>query len=90
MVQHLNSDLWKRWCLEYLSTLQKRTKWKSPNRDRSIGDIVLLKDEAVYQRSWPFGRVEKIVKGRTYGHPVTRSVFLLEEEVSSSSRGEDD
>ena len=83
LVQHLNCILWKRWSKEYLNTLQKRTKWKVPNREWSVGDIVLLKDEAVYQRKWPLGRVEKIypgadgksrvvdvfVKGRTYRRP---------------------
>ena len=66
-----------------------------------MGDIELLKDEAVYQRNWPLGRVEKIypgadgksrvvdvfVKGRTYRRPVTRLVYLLEEETSLSSLG---
>ena len=43
LVQHLNSILWKHWSKEYLNTLQKRTKWKVPNRYWSVGDIVLLK-----------------------------------------------
>ena len=59
LVQHLSSILWKRWSKEYLNTLQKRTKWKVPNRDWSVGDIVLLKDEVVYQRNRPLGRVEE-------------------------------
>ena len=64
---------------------------------------MLLKDEAVCQRNWPLGRVENIypgadgksqvvdvfVKGRTYRRPVTRFIYLLEEETSSSSRGKD-
>ena len=30
---------WKRWSLEYLTTLQQRTKWKAEQETLQIGDI---------------------------------------------------
>ncbi|MGR0202368.1 hypothetical protein, partial [Klebsiella pneumoniae] len=30
LVQRIHRDLWKRWSLEYLNTLQQRSKWAHP------------------------------------------------------------
>lgn len=58
-VQHLADTFWKRWKGEYLSTLQKRTKWTENRPNVKEGDIVLLKDAQVNRNEWPIGRVVK-------------------------------
>ena len=47
-VQHLN-EFWSRWRSEYLQSLQSRKKWNQPRRNFSIGDVVLLKDDASHR-----------------------------------------
>ena len=48
---------WNRWRSEYLPTLQKRTKWKNDRENLEPGNIVLMKDSAVYRNEWPIGVV---------------------------------
>ncbi|GFU33665.1 hypothetical protein TNCV_1547911 [Trichonephila clavipes] len=33
LIQHLRSQFWRRWHLEYLNQLQQRTKWNKPRRN---------------------------------------------------------
>lgn len=58
-VQHLADTFWKRWKGEYLSTLQKRTKWTDNKPNVKKGDVVLLKDSQVHRNEWPLGLVVK-------------------------------
>ena len=39
LCQNLISHFWKRWSAEYLSTLNKCTKWHYPSRNLAVGDI---------------------------------------------------
>ena len=79
-------------------------KWKRSVQDIKIGDIVLLKDEDLFQRSWPMGRVSKtypgpdskvravdlFIAGKTFRRSVHKLVRLLgEHKDASSPRGED-
>ena len=45
----LSSELWKQWSSEYLQSLQKRAKWKKSMNNVKVGDVVLVKDEELYQ-----------------------------------------
>lgn len=71
--QKLLQDVWTRWQLEYVSTLQQRTKWyKSPvviEKDR----LVLLKDEDAPPMSWRTGRIIELHPG---ADGITRVVTL--------------
>ncbi|CAB0004186.1 unnamed protein product [Nesidiocoris tenuis] len=40
-------SFWKRWRLEYLSTLQSRAKWTKSNPNIAVGTLVLLKDSNI-------------------------------------------
>lgn len=105
LVQRLSYDLWVRWKSEYLLLLQRRSKWKRPNLDFKVNDIVLMKDVEQFQRVWPMGRIVKVYPG-TDGHvravdvisngkifrrTVHKLVHLLceEDRDGSSQRGED-
>ena len=48
LVQYLSNELWKRWRKEYLTQLKGRAKWKTPQRNVRIRDLVLLKDDDIY------------------------------------------
>lgn len=65
-VQHIANEFWTRWRKEFLTTLQERKKWNTPQRNFEIGDIVLLKADGG-RNTWPLARiieVEPDVKGQ--------------------------
>ncbi|XP_014215750.1 uncharacterized protein LOC106644642 [Copidosoma floridanum] len=53
---------WKKWSSEYLSTLQARSKWLTPQRSMQVGDLVLIKNELTPPGKWPLGRLIEIFK----------------------------
>ena len=59
-VQYLASQFWNRWRSEYLQTLTRRNKWKSPKPSLAVGDIVIIRDKTTPRNFWPMGRVSKI------------------------------
>ena len=104
LTQRLTSELWRRGRADYLSQLQRRTKWKRSVQDIKKDDIVLLKDEDLFQRSWPMGRVSKtypgpdnkvrvvdlFIAGKTFRRLVHKLVRLLGEDKDESSPREED
>lgn len=58
-VQQLADTFWKRWKGEYLSTLQKRTKWTENLPNVKEGDVVLLKHVQGHRNKWPMGLIVK-------------------------------
>ncbi|XP_054283927.1 uncharacterized protein LOC129000882 [Macrosteles quadrilineatus] len=55
-VQSITQQLWKRWKIEYLHTLQQRAKWVTHHPNLEINDLVLLHGNSPPQ-SWPLGRI---------------------------------
>nr|XP_022914664.1 uncharacterized protein LOC111425114 [Onthophagus taurus] len=87
-LQKLHQSFWKRWSLEYLHTLQQRTKWRFDREDLvKVGSMVLLKDDNLPPRQWRTGRIEelhpgpdgrvRVVKIHTSGGTVSRSVHRV-------------
>ena len=55
-VQFLADQFWICWKRDYLKSLQIRKKWRKPNRNVAVGDVVVIKDKS--QRNlWPMGLV---------------------------------
>lgn len=52
-----------RWKEEYLKELHKRYKWKNPQRDIQIGDLVIVRNEQLPPNEWRLGRVLKVYHG---------------------------
>ncbi|XP_055840326.1 uncharacterized protein LOC129907882 [Episyrphus balteatus] len=52
-----------RWKEEYLKELIKRYKWKYPQRDMEVGDLVVLRDEQLPPNEWRLGRVLEVHRG---------------------------
>ena len=50
--------------LEYLSTLQKCSKWQYPSRNLSVGDVVVLMEDGIIPTNWPLARVIKAHPGK--------------------------
>ncbi|KAH9630005.1 hypothetical protein HF086_001475 [Spodoptera exigua] len=60
----MNKQLWKRWSSEYLQQLQARSKWRKPNRNFKIGDVVLIKEENLPPGKWALGRIQDVHPGK--------------------------
>ncbi|XP_023248344.1 uncharacterized protein LOC111644037 [Copidosoma floridanum] len=65
LVQGMRDALWRRWTLEYLNTLQQRTKWSRPRPNLAVGDVVLVVDPTLLNTigKWPLGRIVDVKPG---------------------------
>ncbi|XP_055604920.1 uncharacterized protein LOC129753147 [Uranotaenia lowii] len=73
LTQKLAQDIWKRWHVEYLATLQTRTKWCKAPVKIEINRLVLIKDENLPPTQWATGRIHELHPG---ADGVTRVVTL--------------
>ena len=103
LCQQIIRSFWNRWSSEYLTQLQKYTKWHSCQQNIKVGDIVLLKDQQLFVNNWPLGRVITVHPGadgkvrvvtvqtasNVYKRPVHKIVLLLpaNEDFKTSSSG---
>lgn len=62
-IQRLNSSFWKRWQLEYISSLQQRNKWQVAEDNFKIDDLVLIKDNNLPPAQWLLGRITSVHPG---------------------------
>lgn len=63
LVQRWTEDIWHRWRFEYLSTLQERGKWRTPEKNININDVVAIKQENLPPTQWCIGRVIQVHPG---------------------------
>ena len=42
-------QFWKKWSVEYLSSLQQRNKWRTENVQLAVDDIVIIKEDNIPQ-----------------------------------------
>ncbi|XP_062701549.1 uncharacterized protein LOC134285208 [Aedes albopictus] len=55
--QAMANVFWKRWLRDYLPTITRRTKWFTPVKPITVGDIVIIVDPKLPRNCWPKGRV---------------------------------
>ena len=84
-IQYLADQFWLRWRREYLQSLQTRKKWQEPQRDLTVGDVVLVKEEGAYRNDWPMGRVAAAVKSED-GRVRTVEVAVVKEGKKKTFR----
>ena len=53
LCQQLTHHFWQRWLSEYLTHLNKFSKWHRATRNLKVSDIVLLKEDNVAHTKWP-------------------------------------
>ncbi|XP_041450708.1 uncharacterized protein LOC121404710 [Drosophila obscura] len=56
---------WKRWNLEYLSSLQSRTKWQQETNNITVDTLVVLKEPNQPPSKWLLGRITEVHPGQT-------------------------
>ena len=64
MLNHMRDCFWKRWCQEYLISLQSRGKWVEASSNIKPGSIVLIKSEITPPTRWPLARIIKTIPGK--------------------------
>ncbi|XP_070527735.1 uncharacterized protein [Cardiocondyla obscurior] len=62
-ISKVRQDFWKRWNIEYLNELQKRTKWIKDGPKVEVDAIVLIKDKNISCTQWLLGRIASIHPG---------------------------
>ncbi|XP_017469384.1 PREDICTED: uncharacterized protein LOC108361294 [Rhagoletis zephyria] len=60
VVQQLKQTFWRRWMLEYLPTLTRRTKWHQRVKPIAIGDVVIICDDNESRGEWKRGIVLEV------------------------------
>ncbi|XP_066583760.1 uncharacterized protein [Prorops nasuta] len=63
VIQKIKVDFWKRWQIEYLNELQKRTKWIHPGQGITADSVVLIIERNQPCMYWPMGRVIELHPG---------------------------
>ncbi|XP_014205119.1 uncharacterized protein LOC106637014 [Copidosoma floridanum] len=92
LVRGIRAQFWARWSREYLNTLQQRSKWITPHRNLTLGDIVTVLDSSLLSTDgrWHLGRITGVHPGpdglvsavtvRTatgeYTRPITKVTLL--------------
>jgi hypothetical protein len=51
-IEQLRQHFWTRWSKEYISLLQQRSKWKSPQANVELGQLVLIKEDNLPPLRW--------------------------------------
>lgn len=62
LVQAFHQRIWQRWHLEYLHTLQQRSKWTHPHANLQVGDLVMVHCNSP-PSSWPLARITAVHPG---------------------------
>lgn len=73
LVQQMYQQFWHRWQAEYVDTLSVRPKWQTKERNVTIGDLIILKEDNMAPSQWLLGRVKE-----TFPAPdgLVRSVLI--------------
>ena len=87
MLTKITQQFWKRWSSEFLARLQERSKWIFKEKNITIGELLLIKNESISPLRWPLGRVIELHTGkdgkvrvvtlRTVGGLIKRNIHNL-------------
>lgn len=63
-VEQMRQHFWARWAKEYISELQKRTKWQTHKDTIAADTLVLIKEDNLPPLSWRLGRILRTYPGK--------------------------
>lgn len=63
VIQKMYQNIWSRWHIEYLHTLQIRNKWYKHVNNVQLNDLILIIDENSPPLQWRRGRIIELYKG---------------------------
>lgn len=62
-LQQMYQMFWKQWRQDYLNQLHQRTKWRTPQANLYVGQLVIVKDERLPPSKWLMGRLVEVHPG---------------------------
>ncbi|XP_055842658.1 uncharacterized protein LOC129909610 [Episyrphus balteatus] len=62
-LQNMVQGFWKRWHMEYITTLQERPKWKQQTPNLKPGDLVIIKEPNLPPTKWLLGKITATTLG---------------------------
>ncbi|XP_065074988.1 uncharacterized protein LOC135698779 [Ochlerotatus camptorhynchus] len=62
MSQLYADEFWRKWLMEYLPTLTRRSKWFQPTKPIEEGELALIVDNNLPRNCWPRGRIVNVVR----------------------------
>ncbi|KAI5735483.1 hypothetical protein M8J77_018916 [Diaphorina citri] len=63
LLDQMVQSFWKRWSLEYLNSLQEKSKWNKSIENLAVGTVVLIKDGNAIPLHWKLGVVQEVHPG---------------------------
>ena len=64
LCQSIVQHFWARWSSEYLQHLQKIPKWRTPNRNLCVGDVVIICEDNPFINHWPLAKIVAVFPGK--------------------------
>jgi hypothetical protein len=83
-VQYLANEFWLRWRREVLHNLQSRQKWNRPQKNLSVGDIVISKESEEPRNKWPLAKVVDVYPSED---GYVRKVRILKSDGDLDNQG---
>jgi len=63
-LQAMVQGFWKRWHMEYLTSLHERTKWQLEDDNLKVDTLVVLKEPNLPPSKWILGRIQEVHAGQ--------------------------
>ncbi|XP_011644659.1 uncharacterized protein LOC105429446, partial [Pogonomyrmex barbatus] len=63
LTQRITQHFWKRWSVEYLTSLQGKCKWTIERENLAVNDIVLIVSDNMSPLQWKLGRIIELHSG---------------------------
>ncbi|XP_070513007.1 uncharacterized protein [Cardiocondyla obscurior] len=63
LIRHMTERLWSLWYMDYVNTLQQRSKWRRSQPALKAGQLVILKNSALPPCKWELGRITECFPG---------------------------
>lgn len=63
LLDQCHQAFWRKWTVEYLTTLQERTKWTTNTPNLKVNDLVIVINNQVPPLAWCMGRVVQLLPG---------------------------
>ena len=83
LVQAVTAQFWKIWIRDFFPTLLVRHKWHVRQRNLTVNDVCLLKDEDAFRSEWKLARVMEVYPDR-FGN--VRNVEVMVKSAQDGTR----
>ena len=96
-INNIVRQFWKKWSVDFLTTLQHRPKWHDNKQQHAVNELVIIKEDNTPAMLWQLARITKLFDGKDkivrlvqvktqmglYIRPVSRLVPMEKEKPES-------